>query len=500
MRKTIFLTALALCCSLSLKSQINGAIIADTNNIQVVKVWGTHYERGFAYGSLMGSEITQTFSNYLKPQLGNSYTVARNIITNGQNLKIDSVFTFEARAIIAGMDAAGTNTTGMDYVDLLVANCFLDISEIMGVSPGMGCSSLMSWGNATTGTDLDGKSVISRHLDWTASSFLVNNQVIVINLPSETDEQPWICIGFAGLFSVLSGFNQNLGVFQNMMDDFSGSSIQGNLYEPIWFTLRKSIEKSDYNSDGKNNVADVRSALLDQTAGCADGYLISALARSTENQDILIAMVAEVAPVPPYLTFRSNNYDDKIPGDNLYAANSQIARNNAKNYCSRYNAVVTQLASGTGVSSTESWELLRDYSHLSHNLQFMQYAPELDLFRISPRQGSVPAYQREPVTFSISELFSVYNGIDEPTVPEPAISLYPNPVDGILTLEGLDQRGKSVIITVQDISGKQVLYESITNPASKFELNVEALAGGVYFVLVKCGTKTTSYKLVKRQP
>ena len=497
MKKTITILGLAVFCSVSLQTQVNGVIMADTNNIQIVKVWGTHYERGFAYGSLMGAEITQTFSNYLKPQFGSSYAVAKNMVTNGQNLKIDSVFTVEARAMIAGMEAAGNNTTGMDYADLLVANCFLDISEIMGVSPGMGCSSLMSWGDATSGTDLDGKSVLSRHLDWSTSSYLVNNQVILIHLPSETGEQPWLCVGFAGLFSVLSGFNQNLGVFQNMMDDFSGSSIQGNLYEPIWLTLRKAIEQSDYNSDGQNNVGDVRSALLDQNAGCADGYLISALARSAGNSDLLVAMVAEVAPVPPYLTFRSNSYDDKIPGDNLYAANSQIARNNAKNYCSRYNAVVARLASGTGIGSTESWELLRDYSHLSHNLQFMQYAPELDLFRISPRKGTTAAYLRDPVVFSISELFSASSGIDDPVVNEPAVTFYPNPVDGTLILEGLDPRGKDVIVTIQDISGKQVLYKSLTNPPSKVELNVEALVGGVYFVLIKCGARTTALKMVK---
>jgi hypothetical protein len=498
MKKSIIILGLAVACSISLKSQIHGTIITDTNNIQVVKVWGTHYERGYAYGFLMGTEITQTFSNYLKPQFGSSYPVAKNIITNGQNLKIDSLFTVEAQAIIAGMDAAGTNTTAMDYADLLVANCFLDISEIMGVSPGMGCSSLMSWGDGTAGTDLDGKSVISRHLDWSTSSYLVNNQVILIHLPSEAGEQPWLCIGFAGLFSVLSGFNQNLGVFQNMMDDFSGGSAPGKTYEPIWFTLRKSIEKSDYNSDGQNDVGDVRSALMDQNAGCADGYLISALASSTAGSDLLTALVAEVAPVPPYLTFRSNSYDDKIPGDNLYAANSQIARNNSKNYCTRYNAVTTQLATGTGISSDKSWELLRDYSHLSHNLQFMQYAPELDLFRISPRKGTTAAYLREPVVFRISDLFSAISGIEDPHPVEPVITLYPNPVDRTLILEGLDQRGKDVIITIQDVNGKQVLYESITNPTTKHELNVQSLTMGVYFIHVKFGDMARTFKVIKR--
>jgi len=497
MKKTL-LISLAIIPSLSLTAQINGTIITDTNNIQVVKVWGTHHERGFAYGSLLGPEITQTFNSYLKPQFGSQYSVARNMVTDGQRLKIDSLFKVEAQAIIAGMDAAGTNTTGMDYVDLLVANSFLDISKIMGVSPEMACSSLMSWGDATAGTDLDGKSVISRHLDWSTSSYLVNNQIILIHLPSETGEQPWLCIGFAGLFSVLSGFNQNLGVFQNMMDDFTGSPIPGNRYEPIWFTLRKSIEKSDYNSDGANNVGDVRSALLDQPAGCAGGYLISALAGSTGNPDILVAMVAEVAPVPPFLTFRSNSFDDRIPGDNLYSANSQIARNNAKNYCARYNAVVTQLASGTGVSSTKNWELLRDYSQLSHNLQFMQYAPEQDLFRISARKGSMPAYQVQPTTFSISELFSHYSGIDEPAAQDPAISLYPNPVVQSMTIQGLDQPGKTVIISIRDINGKQVFTETISHPAARHELDLKNLTSGIYVVSARWGTVTRSFKVVKR--
>lgn len=497
MRKSVILLGLAVVCSVSLKSQVNGIILADTNNIQVVKVWGTHNERGYAYGFLMGAEITQTFSSYLRPQFGNYYAVARNIVTDGQNLKIDSLFSVEALAMIAGMDAAGTNTAAMDYVDLLVANCFLDISEIMGVSPGMGCSSLMSWGDATAGTDLDGKSVISRHLDWSTSSYLVNNQVILIQLPSEPGEQPWLCVGFAGLFSVLSGLNQNLGVFQNMMDDFSGNSVPGTLYEPIWFTLRKAIEKSDYNADGQNDVGDVRSSLMDQGAGCADGYLISALARSTAGSDLLTALVAEVAPVPPYLTFRSNSYDDKIPGDNLYAANSQIARNNAKNYCTRYNAVATQLATGTGISTAKSWELLRDYSHLSHNLQFMQYVPELGLFSISPRKGTTAAYLREPVTFSVSELFSAYSGTGDPVAVEPAITCYPNPAAETLILEGLNPHGKDVAITILDITGKQVLYKCLTNPASRLELNVEELAGGVYVVHVQCGGRVTALKIVK---
>ncbi len=130
--KKLNIICLLILCSFSLKSQINGEIISDTSNIKIIRVWGSHYERGFAYGSLLGSETTIMFNNYLKPLFGSYYSNARDIITGKQDIKIDSIFEVEAKAIISGMDNAGTNLANMDYVDLLVCNSFLDVSKLMG--------------------------------------------------------------------------------------------------------------------------------------------------------------------------------------------------------------------------------------------------------------------------------------------------------------------------------------------------------------------------------
>ncbi|NOU47998.1 MAG: T9SS type A sorting domain-containing protein [Bacteroidales bacterium] len=497
MMKKITLLVLLIIGSVGLNAQINGAIIGDTNNIKIIKVWGSHYERGFAYGSLLGSEVTVLFNNYLKPQFGSYYINARNLVTEGEDLKFDSIFVVEAQAIIAGMDSSGTNSTGMDYVDLLISNSFLDISKLLGQSSGMGCSCLISWGDATNGTDLDGKSVISRHLDWQVNSNLVNNQIICIHLPSEVDEQGWLSIGFAGMFSVLSGFNQNIGVFQNMMDDFNGNTSHGKQYEPIWFSLRKSIEDSDYNLDGKNNVQDVRSVLLEQSEGFADGYLISAIAKSTEIQDSLIAMIAEVAPMTPYLTFRYNNFADSIPGDNLYTANYQIARNNAMHFCSRYNSIINNIGDGTNISSTENWELMRDHSHLAHNIQFMQYAPEFDLFKIAVYGNGSPAYQNQPISFTISDLFSEFVDISETPITKQTFSIYPNPVTDILTIKGLDQLENEVIITLHDINGLQLFSETNSSPDANYKLNLDAFPSGFYLLKIQSGERLDTFKLVK---
>jgi hypothetical protein len=498
MKKYLLFAIIIIISSVSLKSQINGVLIGDTNNIKIIKVWGTHYQRGYAYGSLLGENVTQVFNNYLKPQFGSYYSYAREMVQTGEDLYFDSSFEEEAQAIIAGMEAEGTNTTSMDYIDLLVCNSFLDISKLMSKSMGMGCSSLISWDEATAGTDLDGKSVISRHLDWQVNSNLINNQIICISLPSEDDEQPWVNVGFAGMFSVLSGFNQNVGVFQHMMDDFSGSSLHGKQYEPIWLSLRNSIEKLDYNQDGLNNVQDVRSSLMDQSEGFADGYLISAIAKSNEIQDSLIAMIAEVAPTSPYLTFRYNTYADSIPGDNIFTANYQVGREDAMHFCSRYDAIVEAIGNGTNISSSDNWELMRDYSHLNHNLQFMQYAPEMDLFQISVYNNGNHAYENEPVVFSLADLFSVYVGIDKIKGSEANISFYPNPVVDVLVINGLDEIDTPVSISVHDVNGRQLFLETKSELNVNLQLNMQSYPRGIYIVKVRSQEINTTIKVSKQ--
>lgn len=482
--------------SFSMKSQINGSIIGDVNNIKILKIWGTHDERGYAYGALLGKEINEVFGNYVKPQFGLYYPYARGIVESGLDLKYDSVFVVEAQSIIAGMNHFGINSLNLDYIDLLVCNSLLDVSRLLSSPSKISCSTLMSWGEATSGTDLAGKSVITRHLDWTTSPTLVNNQVICVSQPSDVGEQSWVSVGFAGMFSVLSGFNEYMAVFQNMMDDFTGNASYGRQYEPIWFSLRKSIENKDYNEDGKNNVQDVKSVLKRNSQGYAGAYLISAMAKSIENEDSLIAMIAEIAPTAPYLTFRANDYSDNIPGDNLYTANFQIARNNARNYCERYNGVASAIGTGTNVSTTSSWNIMRDYSHLSHNLQLMQYAPELDLFKIAVYGDNKPAYQNTPVSFVISNLLSNYTGVND-LVNRPAVSIYPNPVKDVMIVNGFENNKLPVKISVIDITGKHIFSEEIRGTESSPQFNVSSFSEGIYIVEIRCGNIISLNKMIK---
>jgi hypothetical protein len=481
MKKLITFLLLIQACLANVSAQdIKGIIVADTANLTILKVWGTHEERGVAYGYLIGDQISNMVTGYMLPVFGENMNAARQIIIDGEDLVIGQEYVDEAIAVIEGMNAAGTNYADIDYIDGLVFNSFLDIVKLLGMTvDGPGCSSLMSWGDATAGTDLDGKSVISRHLDWTPNPTIINSQVIVVHFPSETDEQPFVIIGFAGQMSVLSGFNSTTAVFQHMMSDFTASSVQGVGFEPVWLTLRKAIEKLDYNNDGFNNTRDVRDAIGSNPMGYADGYIITALAPSSAGADSLVALVAEVTPQPPLITFRGNEYPDLIPGDNLYAANYEIKRNNHNHYCTRYYAVVNAIGAGTGIGSEENWQIMRDYSNASYgNIQFMQFIPETDVFRISVHREGSPAYLKPPVEFAISELLSVPVGTTGQK-RNSDILVYPNPVRDKLYIETTPGNAE-LIFTIISPDGR-VQISGKANRETRL-IPVNALLPGIYFL------------------
>jgi hypothetical protein len=459
----------------------------------VVKVWGTHQERGYALGYLTGDRITDVIVNYVKPEFGIFYSTARNIITQGNDLTVPQEYLDEAQAVVDGMNAAGTNTSNLDRTDVLVGNSFLDVTNLLFMQSGMNCSALMSWNDATTGTDLDGKSVITRHLDWEYSTVLNRNHIITVHFPTEPGEGKWLLVGFSGMMSVLSGFNPDFSAFQNMMDDYTGLGQHGKHYMPIWMALRKALEAADYNGDGQRNVMDVKSALNDCTNGFADGFLVSSLARSNPA-DSLVAMVAELAPTAPKHTYRSSAYPDSIPGDNLYTANYQIARNNMMHFCSRYNGIRNHIGDGTDIGLDTSWNLMRDYSHLSTNTQFMQYAPELDYFRISVYRNGKPAYQNEPVFFSLLDLFyDPTTGLSENKGLN-SLFISPNPVEESLKVRSAEP---CFSLSITDLTGVEI-YSGNLHGQQDFSVNMTSFRPGIYFLSVETREGRVVRKIIRR--
>ncbi|MBI4648368.1 MAG: T9SS type A sorting domain-containing protein [Bacteroidia bacterium] len=483
----------------SYSQQVNGEILSNTGNITVVRVWGTHYERGFAYGYLCSQKIESLFEDFILPNYGSLLPIAKAIIGNENYFSIAPIYVEEANAMIDGMASAGIDTTGISYLDIFVVNFMTDLSGFYPLKNLniQNCSSLMDWGDATAETDLNGKSVIAHHLDANETdSALVHNQVMVVHIPSEQDEQPWLLTGPAGQMVASQALNNSgLSAFLNTVNGFSAENNQA--YEPVTLAIRKGLEKLDYNNDGVNNVNDIRDALLSNTNGYASGFIVCSLAPSTAGDDSLIAIVAELTPQQPYIIFRSNNYSDSIDGDNLYAANSMIKRNDAHEYCPRYLNVSNEIHNsyyGQNIGSGDNWNIMKTQSVQSSNLQFMQFIPEDRLFKISVRDEANPAYTFPPSVFDIDDLFLITGNNELNTNNNPSFSVYPNPVKNELTIDILNSDNKKQRFEISDLTGR-IIYTSFVD--KKTTVDMSKLTNGVYLVKLFTARSSLIKKIVR---
>ncbi len=487
---------------------IKGKIISTANNITVLKVWGNHYERGFAQGYLLQDKIDSIYRNYITAKFGTAlWQNARDVMRSDANFRIDQVFINEAKGIADGMRAAANHS--YDSLDVMAANSFLDLASYGGISPprsdfNLGCSCLMSWGNATPG--LGGKSVITRHLDWEIDPRLYQNQVMVVHLPAEADEQPWIMIGFAGQISVLSGTNKSgVSAFQHVLRGNFGRSDLGMHYEPIWFSIRKALEKKDFNNDGKNNTNDVRDALLANPQGYSAPCIITSSAPSTQNADSLIALVSEVTHVAPTHSFRSTSFADGIPGSNLYAANNAIGTSDSVWFRDRYSSVMLAIGAGDNLDSLKNWEVMRDSSRVvGNNIQFIQVIPELKLLKMSVYSNGLVAYLNTPVWFNLDSLFSTPAAVQDKHSNGLSRDYflgqnYPNPFNPVTVISYAVSVPGKVSIRIFDLLGNEVATPVNTyKQTGSYTVSFDAsgLASGTYFYSMMSGGYISTRKML----
>lgn len=470
--------------------EIKGKIISDDNNITIVKVWGTHEDRGYATGYLLAEEIVDLYENFLVPAIEPYLDFSKLIISNPDHFNISQNYIDEATAMVEGINDAGFDYLSLDYRDILLANSFLDMAnlDVTNFNLSNGCSSLISWGEATEGTDLSGKSVITRHMDWNDMEVIIRNQAIIIHIPEETDEQPWLLVGFAGQMSVLSGINsEGLAVMQHMLADEYSSGTLNKAYEPIWFTLRKIIESADYNNDGVNNAKDIRDAINSNINGYADSYIVAGLSKSSSENDSLIAIISEMAPVAPYISNRYNTYSDEIPGDNLYAANSSISRNDALNMCIRYNAIKESIGEGLEINEDVSWDLMLNHSSTCAfggpgNIQFMQYIPEDAILKLAIHQNDgTQACESNTFTLNTDTLFVVSsetNIADNNSIH--GFKIFPNPVRSNSQISIYENIPGEKTIKIFSLDGRLIIKEKTKNN----KLTITDMQSGLYILQV----------------
>ncbi len=460
MRRLIVCLALLLTLLLALPvvtaAQVNG-YLQTIDGKPILTVWGTHSERGYAAGWLSGDDGKAVFDDYVIEYLcdGSPFAYAYLRYYYVSNYSVDSKYEDEADGIIQGMLDAGislyNSTLGrsIDATDILICNSVVDLNSLTMAGP-YGCSSMSSWGAATMADPtLNGHLVITRLLDWGKHPTLTDNPLLVVHFPSEPDEQPWLSIGYAGLFGALSAISESgVSAFLNMGNYEVGST--GAPYHPMLLTVRNGLEVADYDGDGVHTPDDVTAAIDDRT----------------RSSDTIVHVTHDNGPSSHPIIIESNNAagvavrdqgdNTLIPGDHLVATNHFRALYSPVS-CYRYTGISDSLLANVYMTSERSWDVMEDAAGVySSNIQCMQYVESTGDLLWSVDTYTEPAYTQPPTKLNVWDLFGCPLGVDDITALPDLRQNFPNPFNPTTTISfGLTAPSRCTL-TVYGVSGRRV--------------------------------------------
>lgn len=308
---------------------VNGELVT-VGGQRVLRVWGSPEQMGRAHGALLRAEILEIVDGYALDVIPPATLDAAGALYTTV-ARIPPRLKEEAEGVVAGMQAAGgahVPRLGRDLrvADLLVLNAMTDLLAI-------GCSSVSAWGAATEGApELEGAPVLVRNLDWSEDPELLDNQVIFVFAPDDSDRQPVVSVAFAGYLGCLSCMSEAgvAALFNMGYGDGAASptaALQG--FAPANLLLRDALEQRDVDGDGRATADDVE-ALWRQERH-AGSYILHVLEPRREGT-VAPARVLEVE-ADAVVT----RYPDATElGGRMLAATNHLRNKTPPSECSRY--------------------------------------------------------------------------------------------------------------------------------------------------------------------
>ena len=476
----IILLALLLLSSV-LPAQVNGSL-SNSGGRHILKVWGTHYERGYAQGYLLGDETKQVFQDFFFTMLAFSDPVVYNNLWSFymEHFEIDQRMLQEASGLIAGMTAAGVNTfhnglnRDLNAEDILLLNAVTDLNYLNRSDPlKLGCASLASWGTVTSADPiLNGNAVITRFLDWSPNSALIANPLLIVHFPSEPDEQKWISFTFPGMIGALSAINENqLAAFMNTSNDHYYSNLS-NL-SPILFSIRKGVERLDSDGNGSYNAEDLWNAI--QSDNQLSGTLIQNLMETPGYRHNSVIETNNGGTVR-----RIENQAGSLPTGHI-AATNHFRLLSSGTCCTRYSNIQDSLYTNPLMTPKRQLQVLSGAAGMDDNLHSIQYIPSTGYILWSTAILGSPAFSRPGLVLSSSELFANPSALEDEYIPEIALALkvWPNPVQSGETIK-LSGSSSLTRVEIYNLKGQQL--RSLDILGKNAEIATSGLRTGVYLV------------------
>jgi hypothetical protein len=127
----------------------------------------------------------------------------------------------------------------------------------------VGCSSVSAWGAAAVG-ELAGKPAVVRNLDWSEDADLLENQIVLVTMPSDPSRRAIVSVAFAGYIGCLSCVNDaGVTALFNMGYGEGAAGLAGAVagFSPANLLLRDALERDDVDGDSRATGMDVETAV-----------------------------------------------------------------------------------------------------------------------------------------------------------------------------------------------------------------------------------------------
>ena len=502
MRTKIIIMLLLLLAASGLFAQANGNM-TQFGEKKILSVWGNHYERGYAQGFYLAPQIKEVFNDFYWTMYSFGNLEFYNMLWSYymEHFSTDERMVQEVNGLVAGMESTGINMhhagLGRELTaeDILLLNASYDMIAVSGVGKGreavqLGCASLSSWGNATVAdTLLAGASVITRLLDVSQNSAFINNALVVVHHPSETDEQKWISFTMPGFLGAITAISQD-GVFAGLNVGSEHESGDYNGLSPIIFDLRKGLERVDFDQNGLHNPLDIFASI-----DAMPNLSASITHTLSENNGTVYSSAIERRYGA--IANRLYNQSGNLPAHHLAVTNHFRVLSSGV-CCSRYYNIQDSLYTNPQLSAKRQWQVLAGAAGLESNLLAVQYIPTTGNIIWAAATLAEPAYARPGITLSTQYLFTEpVSNEDEIAVPQsPKLQVYPNPARQgagvkLYSAEGLSK------VELFNLRGQKLGTYSSLEKAGQWELpgDWSKLPVGLY--LLKASTKDGTSRTVK---
>lgn len=367
------------------------------DSLNVIHVYGTAYEMGFAQGQLMKKELGElvpTFDKYLDDVLINATDILKKIPKEW------------AEYIVSfGLDAA--LDLNYEFTKSYVPQRFID--EVQGIADGSGmsfksimrmnyvpeiiqaaCSMFGAWGVATQ-KSLNGSLLQIRALDWDIHSPVRSCKAFIVYHPTEANSNSFANIGFCGLVGSITGYsNSSIGISEKVW--LGHPENNARIGKPWTFALRDTLQfATDMDSALTGLVNTARTCSIHVGIGDSKTGQFRGVEYSAKQLNIYNWMTQPVYPQHPRLD--SVVYWDKHPQPtHSYCLGALLQKYHGQ--ISVENAIQTMAAATTGNVQAAVFDFSRNMVYVAYERQDGLPGPKF-------------AYQRTFIQFDMNQLFAL---------------------------------------------------------------------------------------------